>query len=127
MSTEDTREKGSPDIGPRTRRAFERACSVLHTDATVINAGDEPSLVAVISGNSGHQHTVDVREERCTCEDHRYRGVECYHIRRAKIALGVRPVTPDELAAVDVADNLGANAPGPVVATSDGRLIQVDD
>jgi len=115
------------EIEKRTRRALERAATVLHTDGTPIDADDDPSMVAVESGNSGREHTVDVREDRCTCEDHRHRGVECYHLRRAKIALGVRPVATAELAAADVDPQLAEHAPGPVVATSDGGIIDTDD
>lgn len=111
------------EIEKRTRRALERAATVLHTDGTPIEDGDDPSVVAVSSGNSGREHTVDVREDRCTCEDHRHRGAECYHLRRAKVALGVRPVATAELAAVDVDPQLAEHAPGPVVATSDGGIV----
>jgi len=119
------RENGHDDsieLEPRTRRALERSASVLHTDGTPIREGDDPTIVSVVSGNSGREHTVDVREERCTCEDHRHRGVECYHLRRAKIALGIRPVATAELAAADVAPALAEHAPGPKVATSDGGM-----
>lgn len=127
MFESDSNGKSRSDDGieveKRTRRALERAATVLHTDGTPIEDGDDPSMVAVSSGNSGREHTVDLREDRCTCEDHRHRGKECYHLRRARIALGVRPVATAELAAVDVDEHLGATAPGPVVATSDGGMV----
>lgn len=125
MSTYDTpsQESSGTDIEDRTRRALERVYSVLHTDGTPIEEDDDPTIVAVISGNSGRQHTVGVRESRCTCEDHKYRGVECAHIRRAKFALGRVPLDTATLAAVDVDRTFAANAPGPVVLTSDGGVV----
>ena len=126
---ESSRKNGheSTEIEPRTRRALERAYSVLHTDGTPIGDDEEPTVVAVVSGNSGRTHDVDVREERCTCEDHQYREAECAHLRRAKIALGRRPVPSATLQAVDVDEQLAANAPDPVVVTSDGGVLGADD
>jgi len=125
MSTYDTpsQESSGTDIEDRTRRALERVYSVLHTDNTPIEEDDDPSVVAVVSGHSARQHSVDVREDRCTCEDHQYRGVECAHLRRAKFALGVVPLDRDTLAACDVHHRFAEHAPGPVVATSDGGLV----
>jgi len=111
------------DIADRTRRALERHYSVLHTDGTPIADDDGPTVVSVVSGNSGREHRVDVREGRCTCEDHEYRGIECAHIRRAMFALGRRPVDTATLAACDVHTQFAANAPGPVVLTSDGGVV----
>ena len=115
------------DVEPRTRRALERAYSVLHIDHTLIGDDEEPTMVAVVSGNSGRTHDVDVREVRCTCEDHQYREAECAHLRRAKIALGRQPVHTATLQAVDVDEQLAANAPGPVVVTSDGGVLGADN
>jgi hypothetical protein len=126
MANQNTAEKESVELEPRRRRALERVASVLHTDGTPIAAGDDPSMVAVVSGNSGREHTVDLREERCTCKDHRHRDVECYHLRRAKIALGIRAVATAELAAVDVAAGLAEHAPGPKVLASDGGIVGGD-
>ena len=124
-----TEESSGTDIEDRTRRALERHYSVLHIDGTPIEKGDDPSMVAVFSGNSAREHRVDVAGGRCTCEDHEYRGVECAHIRRARIALGRQAVATETLAAVDVHSQLAANAPGPVVATSDGGVVggEIDD
>ncbi|MDB9235815.1 hypothetical protein [Halorubrum ezzemoulense] len=126
MSNQNTAEQDSVELEKRTRRALERVATVLHTDGTPIAAGDDPSMVAVESGNSGREHTVDLREERCTCADHRHRGAECYHLRRAKIALGIRPVATAELAAADVAGGLAEHAPGPKVLASDGGVVGGD-
>jgi|APHM01.1.fsa_nt_gi hypothetical protein len=123
MFESDTAEVDSTDIDPRTRRAFERVATVTHTDGTTIYDDETPTIVSVHSGNSGREHRVDVREGRCTCRDHLKRGSRCYHIRRAEFALAVEPVHRDTLAAVDVHRNFAANAPGPVVITSDGGVV----
>ena len=126
MSESNTNGNECVELEPRTRRALERVASVLHTDGTPIAADDDPSMVAVVSGNSGREHTVDLREERCTCADHRHRGAKCYHIRRAEIAVGIRPVATAELAAADVAGGLAEHAPGPKVLASDGGVVGGD-
>ena len=127
MSNQNTAEQDSVELEPRTRRALERVATTLHTDGTPIAAGDDPSMVAVVSGNSGREHTVDLREERCTCADHRHRGAKCYHIRRAEIATGKRPVATAELAAADVDDGLAEHvAAGPKVLASDGGVVGGD-
>jgi hypothetical protein len=123
MNDYDNAEVESTDIEPRTRRALERVLTVTHTDGTPIRDDESPTVVSVHSGNSGKEHRVDVREGRCTCRDHRHRESRCYHIRRARMALGVRPIARDTLAACDVHTHFAANAPGPVVATSDGGLV----
>jgi hypothetical protein len=123
MPTEHTDEHESTDVEPRTRRALERVASVLHTDGTPIREGEEPTVVSVHSDNSGKERRVDVREGRCSCPDHEHRDAMCYHIRRARYALGVEPVPTETLAACDVHIHFAANAPGPVVATSDGGLV----
>ena len=125
--TTSGQESDGTDIEPRTRRALERVYSVLHIDCTPIGDDETPTVVSVVSGNSGREHRVDVREEKCTCEDYEYRGVECAHIRRAKVALGHVPVHCDTLAAVNVHEQFAANAPGPAVVTSDGGIIDAGD
>ena len=116
-------ESDGTDVEPRTRRALERVLTVTHTDGTPIRESESPTVVSVHSGNSGKEHRVDVREGRCTCNDHRHRGATCYHLRRARYALGVEPVATETLAACDVHERLAEHAPGPVVATSDGGLV----
>ena len=115
----------SIDLEPRTRRALEEPLSVLGPDGTPVADADR-TLVSVVS-HSGESYRVDVREGRCTCPDHEHRGVECKHLLRAAIALGERPVTSAELAAVDVDENLGANAHGPHVVASDGGIVEAGD
>jgi hypothetical protein len=126
MNDYDNEKIESTDVEPRTRRALERVLTVTHTDGTPIREGESPTVVSVHSGNSGRERRVDVREGRCTCPDHEHRDSVCYHIRRARMALGVQPIARDTLAACDVHSHFAANAPGPVVATSDGGLVGGD-
>jgi hypothetical protein len=123
MNDYDNEEVESTDVEPRTRRALERVLTVTHTDGTPIREGESPTVVSVHSGNSGRERRVDVREGRCTCPDHEHRDSVCYHIRRARFALGTEPIATETLAACDVHSHFADNAPGPVVATSDGGLI----
>ena len=127
MNDYETTEVDSSDVEPRTRRALERVLTVTHTDGTPISDDESPTVVSVHSGNSGKERRVDVREGRCTCPDHEHRDSVCYHIRRARYALGVKPVPTETLAACDVHERFASNAPGPVVATSDGGIIEADD
>jgi hypothetical protein len=123
MNDYDNEEVESTDVPRRTRRALERVLTVTDTDGTPIADEETPSVVSVHSGNSGREHRVDVREGRCTCRDHRHRETRCYHIRRARFALGVQPVATETLAACDVHERFAEHCPGPVVATSDGGLV----
>jgi hypothetical protein len=129
MNDYDNEEVESTDVPRRTRRALERVLTVTNTDGTPIADEETPSIVSVHSGNSGKVHSVDVREGRCTCRDHRHRGATCYHLRRARYALGVQPIDTETLAACDVHTRFAEHAPGPVVATSDGGLVggETDD
>jgi len=123
MNDYDNAEVESTDIPKRTRRALERVLTVTDTDGTPISDDESPTVVSVHSGNSGKERRVDVREGRCTCPDHEHRDSVCYHIRRARFALGTEPIATETLAACDVHSHFASNAPGPVVATSDGGLI----
>jgi hypothetical protein len=121
MNDYDNKEIES--VEPRTRRALERVVTVTNTDGTPITDDESPTVVSVHSGNSGKEHRVDVAEGKCTCRDYRHRETRCYHIRRARYAVGVQPIATETLAACDVHTHFAANAPGPVVATSDGGLV----
>jgi hypothetical protein len=79
-------------VAHRTGAVAARGKTVTDTDGTPISGDETPSIVSVHSGNSGREHHVDVREGRCTCRDHRHRDATCYHLRRARYALGVEPV-----------------------------------
>lgn len=76
--------KAENGIDKRTRRACT-GCMV------VVPHGHGTGLFDVYSANDGKNtiYTVDLREERCTCPDHMHREVECKHIRRVKLALGI--------------------------------------
>jgi hypothetical protein len=123
MNDYDNAEIECTDVEPRTRRALERVLTVTHTDGTPITDDETPTVVSVHSGNSGRERRVDVREGRCTCPDHEHRDSVCYHIRRARFALGVESVDRDTLAACDVHERFAEHAPGAVVASSDGGLV----
>jgi hypothetical protein len=119
---------GNESIEPRTRRALTEPLSVLTLDGMPVHDDDE-TIVQVVS-HSGESYRVDAREGRCTCPDAEYNlapGETCKHARRARAALGTEPVDSQVLDALDVDENLGANAPGPVVATPDGGIIEAGD
>jgi hypothetical protein len=101
--------------------------SVLTPDFQPI-ADSSRTVVSVTTG-SGSSYTVDVREGRCTCPDYEHREPDggCKHLRRARLALAHDSVDSDTLARLDIDAGLGANAPGPVVATSDGGIVNAGD
>jgi hypothetical protein len=126
MSTNDAPDRES--IEPRTRRALTEPLSVLSLDGTPVRDTEE-TIVQVVS-HSGESYRVDVLEGRCTCPDAEYNlapDESCKHARRARAVLGVEPVDSRVIDAVEVDENLGANAPGPVVATADGGIIDAGD
>jgi len=118
----------STDVEPRTERALSEPLSVLALDGTPVESSDE-TIVQVVS-HSGESYRVDVRESRCTCPDAKHNlddDERCKHERRARAVLAIEPVDSRVLAAVDVDEQLGAHAPGPAVATSDGGIIEAGD
>lgn len=131
MTDYESDEKERIDLADRTRRALERPFSVVSRRGTPIDDADV-TIVQVVS-NSGESYTVDVREARCECADYEYRADElgddgCKHVRRARYALGVESIDARVLDAVDVDETLGANAPGPDVAATDGGVaVESDD
>jgi hypothetical protein len=125
MSNEHTHANESIDVEPRTRRALGEPLSVVSLDGTPVESRDD-TVVLVVS-HSGESYHVDAEMGRCECPDHTHRDVDCKHIRRARAALGLEPVDSQVLAAVDVDATLGDTAPGPVVATSDGGIIDAGD
>lgn len=123
-ANEAGRENGhdsSIEVDKRTERALTEPLSAVSVDGAPLE-GDE-TIVSVVS-HSGESYQVDVREGRCTCRDFRHREPVggCKHVRRARVALGRDTVDARTLRAVDVDDTLGASAPGPRVATSDGGV-----
>ena len=123
------RENGhdsSIEVDKRTERALTEPLSAVSVDGAPLE-GDE-TIVSVVS-HSGESYDVDVTGEgRCSCPDARHREPEggCKHVRRARVALGRETVDAGTLRAVDVDDTLGASAPGPRVATSDGGVVGGD-
>lgn len=120
-----TEESDGIEIEPRTERALSEPLSVVSLDGTPVESTDE-TIVMVVS-HSGESYHVDAEVGRCECPDHKHRDAECKHIRRARIELGETTVDSRVLAGVDVDEQLGANAPGPQVATSDGGIIEAGD
>jgi len=84
-------------------------------------------IFTVVGENGNGEYRVNAREGRCTCPDHKHRDADCKHRRRARFALGREAVPAAALEAVDIDPNLGANAPGPAVATSDGGIVEAGD
>lgn len=128
MSESDTAASEGIDVEPRTERALTEPLSVVTLDGTPVETREE-TIVMVVS-SSGESYHVDAREGRCTCPDAEYNlddDEQCKHAVRARLALGLEPVDSRVLAAVDVDSALGANAPGPRVATSDGGIIEAGD
>jgi len=120
-NTQPDDETVTDNIDDRTRRALETPMSVTSPDGTTVDRGE--TMVLVTSGSSGSGYMVDVTGGRCECKDHRNRRVECKHIRRARIEMGVTPVSTATLAAVDPDSKLGVNTPGPRIDTSEGELM----
>lgn len=44
--------------------------------------------------SEGDFYVVDVRDRRCECPDHKYRGGECKHLQRVALARGDREIPP---------------------------------
>lgn len=106
MSTNATHANESIDLEPRTRRARERKLSVT---PDLGRARDADDLVLVTSGNSGNTYLVDVRARTCECPDSTRRDPAggCYHVHRARMALGEQPIPAAALRTVDVDPQLG--------------------
>jgi len=115
MTSNELDANESTDIEPRTRRALTEYMSVLPED------GD---IYTVVGQNGGGEYRVDAREGRCTCPDHKHRGVRCKHRRRVAFATGERPVP----AGVDDVDpQLGEHTDEtPRRAASDGGVDRDD-
>lgn len=114
------------DIDDRTRRALTEPLSVVTLDGTPLE-GDETIVRVVSHTGADGDYTVDVRGDgACTCEDYMYRQPEggCKHIRRSRVVLGRDTLDAATVRALgdDIDATLGANAPGPQVATADGGV-----
>lgn len=106
----------------RTRRALEEYLTVTPNIGRAAGADD----LALVTSQSGREYLVDVRDGVCECPDHEYRGIECKHLIRARIAMGKVTIDAATLAEFDVDPQLGMHASGPRVATSDGGVIDAE-
>jgi hypothetical protein len=79
MATADT-TSATASVDDRDRRALKEAMTVV---------GFGPAMFEVYTAGS-NVYRVDLRDGRCTCDDHRYRGETCKHIRRVLYAVGGR-------------------------------------
>ena len=124
MSDFDTDRKNghddSIDIDPRTRRALEEPLTVVALDGTPVEDAD--ATVVLVVSHSGESYRVDARAGVCECPDSKHRDPDggCKHVRRARAALDREPLDARVVAAVDVDETLGVNAPGPSVVATDG-------
>jgi predicted nucleic acid-binding Zn finger protein len=121
-------EFDAPDsIDPRTERALTEPLTVLDHDETPVESRE--TTVVTVTSHSGKTYDVDAASGACSCPDARHREPEggCKHVRRARVALGREPVAARTIRALEVDPQLGANAPGPRVATSDGGIIDAGD
>ena len=117
------RENGhddSIDIEDRTRRALEEPLTVVALDGTPVEDAD--ATVVLVVSHSGESYRVDARAGVCECPDSRHRDPAggCKHVRRARAALDREPLDARVVAAVDVDETFGVNAPGPSVVAPDG-------
>ena len=114
-------------IASRTERALVEPLTVLDHDETPVDDAD--TTIVTVTSASGSTYDVDVRAGACSCPDARYRDPDggCKHVRRARVALGRDTVDARTIREVDVDPQLGANAPGPRVATSDGGIVDAGD
>jgi hypothetical protein len=118
MSTNATHGNESTDteLDERDRRALEQYLTVLP---------EAPGLFRVVS-ESGSAYTVDTREGRCTCPDHKHRGVRCKHLRRVAFATGERPI-PATVDREAIDEHLGRHVDGgPRVVATDGGSNVID-
>lgn len=100
------------DLDERAVRALTSAMTALEDVGRARGAED---LFLVVS-DSGREYLVDAREQRCECDDHFYRGVECAHLHRVAFATGER-VVPAWVDRDAVDDHLGRHVTGgPVFA-----------
>lgn len=83
MSIHESAPTESIELDDRTVRALTESM-------TVLPEGED--IYTVVGENGNGEYRVDTRVGRCTCRDHRFRDVECKHIRRVAFAVGDRPI-----------------------------------
>jgi len=97
-------------IEQRTERALSECMTVLP------EGGD----IYTVVGENGGTYRVDLREQRCTCPDHKHRGEWCKHGRRVEFATGERS-PPADVEGID--EHLGEHIDGGVrCVVADGGL-----
>lgn len=89
----DTHLPASAALDERTRRAYTERMPVRALGGGTYGVESE----------SGGTYTVDLAGGRCTCPDHRYRGVWCKHLRRVAREVATGSVPRPGLAPVDCA------------------------
>lgn len=79
-----------PNGSTELKQLDDRDVRALTESMTVLP--EAPDLYDVVGQNGNGSYTVDLRDGRCTCPDHKYRGVRCKHLRRVAFATGERPL-----------------------------------
>jgi len=94
-------------LEPRDARALTTPMTVMDDVGMVRDAEG----MFEVTTDSGREHIVDLAAPsgaRCLCSDHKYRNVECKHIRRCQFEIGAREI-PAWVDPDDVDDQLGAH------------------
>jgi len=79
----------SPHDTPTGEARDERDARAL-TECMTVLPQERDSYTVV--GENGGTYRVTTRTRRCTCPDHKHRGVRCKHQRRVAFATGERPI-----------------------------------
>lgn len=110
------------DLSQFDTRTVRAITQYLTVTPDIGRAADNPSETLVTS-ESGQTYLVNVVLGTCECEDHEHRDVECKHIRRARMAMGMSPIPVDlvEELADEVDSDLGLHTDkDPRFVTPDG-------
>jgi hypothetical protein len=115
--------EGTDTLDERDVRALTECMTVSPDIGQARNTED----FVVVTTESGHSYTVDLRHGMCGCPDAEHRDPEggCKHVRRAEFATGRRPL-PAWISLDAVDDQLGACCDGPV-ATDGGEILVAGD
>lgn len=99
-----TDEKASRlDLEERDVRALTEYLTALE-DVGPARGAEELYLVV---SQSGREYLVDAEQGACACDDFRYRGTECKHVRRVAFATGRRAIPTAAAIELDVDPSLG--------------------
>lgn len=121
MATTQSDDVNAP-IDDRTRRALEELMLV-HPE---LGDAEGATGMATVFSESGTPYVVDVSLGACGCPDKQYNlgpDQECKHVKRAKIALGDRPIPSEIVDHLNVDPMLGEFGDGPLILTSDGGVV----